>query len=339
MAAKNDFRFSTGPEPHRGRTREIMVKHPEVKTLMGKNPLSLLAILGLVGGMVAISYFVSNVSWWIVIAAAYVVGAFANHALFVMIHECTHNLLFKKKSWNLAAAIFANLPHTLPSAISFVRYHIKHHSFQGVHELDGDLPDYWEAKLINHSFLGKALWLLFFPIFQAIRTVRLKEIKPVDGWIVANWVVQIAFDVAIWMLFGPKAFFFLLLSFFFSVGLHPLGARWIQEHYLTLDEKQETYSYYGPLNAVAFNVGYHNEHHDFPSIPWNKLPDLKSTAPEYYDSLKSHNSWTKLFFRFLFDGNISLYMRILRQERGKVALTDESKPDAEMVLENTNKGF
>mgnify|MGYP002149786849 CR=1 FL=1 len=63
MAAKNDFRFSTGPEPHRGRTREIMVKHPEVKTLMGKNPLSLLAILGLVSGMVAISYFVSNVSW------------------------------------------------------------------------------------------------------------------------------------------------------------------------------------------------------------------------------------------------------------------------------------
>ena len=324
---------------HRGRTREIMVKHPEVKTLMGKNPLSLLAILGLVGGMVALSYLVSSLSWWIVIGAAYVIGAFANHALFVMIHECTHNLLFKKKSWNLAAAIFANLPHTLPSAISFVRYHIKHHSFQGVHELDGDLPDYWEAKLINHSFLGKALWLLFFPIFQAIRTVRLKEIKPVDGWIVANWVIQIAFDVAIWMLFGPKAFFFLLFSFFFSVGLHPLGARWIQEHYLTLDEKQETYSYYGPLNAVAFNVGYHNEHHDFPSIPWNKLPDLKSTAPEYYDSLKSHNSWTKLFFRFLFDSNISLYMRILRQERGKVALTDESKPDAEMVLENTNKGF
>jgi sphingolipid delta-4 desaturase len=338
MATKNDFRFSTGPEPHRGRTHEIMKKHPEVKTLMGKNPLSLLAIMGLVGGMIGLSYLVRDTSWWIVVGAAWLIGAFANHALFVMIHECTHNLLFKKKSLNLAAAIFANLPHTLPSAISFVRYHIKHHSFQGVHELDGDLPDYWEAKLINHSFFGKALWLLFFPIFQAIRTVRLKEIKPVDGWIVANWIVQIAFDVAIWMLIGPKAFFFLLISFFFSVGLHPLGARWIQEHYLTLDEKQETYSYYGPLNNVAFNVGYHNEHHDFPSIPWNKLPDLKSKAPEYYDSLKAHTSWTKLFFRFLFDKNISLYMRILRQERNKVALTDESKPDAELVMENS-KGF
>ena len=337
MTSATDFRFSTGPEPHRGRTREIMVKHPQVKTLIGKNPVTFLAILGLVGGMIGGAYLVRDAAWWIVLIAAYFGGAFANHALFVLIHECTHHLLFKRKSWNLAAAIVANLPHTLPSAISFVRYHIKHHAFQGVHELDGDLPDYWEAKLINNSFFGKALWLLLFPIFQAIRTARLKEIKPVDGWIVANWIVQISFNVAIWMFFGPKAFVFLLLSFFFSVGLHPLGARWIQEHYLVLDEKQETYSYYGPLNTVAFNVGYHNEHHDFPSIPWNKLPALNRQAPEYYDSLKSHNSWSKLFFKFLFDGNISLYMRILRQERNKVTLTDESKPDAELVLEDTQQ--
>jgi len=33
-------------------------------------------------------------------------------------------------------------------------------------------------------------------------------------------------------LLGPKALLYLLISFFFSVGLHPLGARWIQEHYL-----------------------------------------------------------------------------------------------------------
>lgn len=337
MSATEGFRHATGPEPHRLRTREIMVKHPDVRGLIGKNPVTILAILGLVGGMVAGAWLLRDVSWWIVVLAAYLVGAFANHALFVMIHECTHHLLFKNKSLNSAAAILSNLPHMLPTAISFARYHIKHHAFQGIHELDADLPDHWEAKLINHSFFGKALWLLLFPFFQAIRTVRLKEIKPVDGWIIANWIIQIAFDVAIWIFFGPKAFFFLLLSFFFSVGLHPLGARWIQEHYLTLDEKQETYSYYGPLNALAFNVGYHNEHHDFPSIPWNKLPDLKSKAPEYYDTLKYHTSWTKLFFRFLFDNNISLYMRILRQERGKVALTDESKPDTDLVAAETQR--
>lgn len=327
----DSFRFSEISEPHRVRTLQILKQYPDVKKLMGKNPMTVFAIFGLVGGMIGLSYLVKDSAWWVVVLVAYFVGAFFNHALFVMIHECSHHLLFKNKSLNRLAAILSNMPHIIPSAISFERYHIKHHSFQGVHELDADLPDFWEAKLFNNSVLGKTFWLLLFPVFQVIRTFRLKEIRPVDGWIITNIVAQIAFDVALWILLGPKAFAFMLVSFFFSVGLHPLGARWIQEHYLTLSETQETYSYYGPLNAVAFNVGYHNEHHDFPSIPWNKLPQLKKSAPNYYDTLFSHQSWTKLFFRFLFDKNISLFSRITRNERGKVKFTDESKPDMDLV--------
>jgi sphingolipid 4-desaturase/C4-monooxygenase len=179
------------------------------------------------------------------------------------------------------------------------------------------LPDFWEARVFGNNAFSKALWLLLFPVFQVRRTFRLKHIKPVDGWIVTNWLVQIVFNAAIWYFFGIKALLFMLISFFFSVGLHPLGARWIQEHYLVLDENQETYSYYGPLNAIAFNVGYHNEHHDFPSVPWNKLPRLRKTAPVFYDTLKSHASWTRLFFRFLFDKKVTLHSRILREEKSK----------------------
>jgi len=331
MGIEQSFIYSDFPEPHRNRTKEILSRHPNVRSLIGKNPYTIFAILGLVAGIILLSWLVSNRSWWVVVLVAYVAGAFINHALFVMIHECAHQLLFKKKSWNRIASIIANLPHIMPSAISFERYHIKHHSFQGVYELDGDLPGKWEARLINNSILGKCMWLLFYPVFQVIRTFRLKEIKPIDGWIVSNIVVQLLFDVAVWLLLGPKAFFFLLFSFFFSVGLHPLGARWIQEHYLSLDERQETYSYYGPMNTVAFNVGYHNEHHDFPSIPWNKLPELKRNAPAFYDTLLYHRSWTKLFFRFLFDKKISLYSRVLRQNRNKVPLSDVSTPDADLI--------
>ncbi len=60
---------------------------------------------------------------------------------------------------------------------------------------------------------------------------------------------------------GWPGFLYLAFSFFFSIGLHPVGARWIQEHY-TNDPEQETYSYYGPINRLALNMGYHNEHHD-----------------------------------------------------------------------------
>ena len=217
----------------------------------------------------------------------------------------------------MLAGIAANLPQFFPSAISFKRYHLKHHSYQGVHELDADLPGYWEAKLINNYSIGKAIWLMLFPFFQILRAVRLKEIAIVDWWIALNCVTQIAFNAALWFVLGPKAFVYMLLSLFFSIGLHPLGARWIQEHYLT-SGTQETHSYYGGLNKLALNVGYHNEHHDFPSVPWNKLPQLKNTAPEAYETLRAHNSWTLLLLRFLFDREISLFSRMVRNNRGGV---------------------
>ena len=331
MARRTDFTYSEKQEPHRIRTRQILQQHPEMRKLIGKNPNTIFVILGIVAFQVLMAWLLRDQSWWLVVGAAYLLGAFADHALFVMIHECAHHLLFKNRAANRWAGMIANMPQLFPSSISFERYHIKHHSFQGVHELDADLPNKWEAKLINNYFIGKVLWLLFYPLFQIFRISRLKEIKPVDKWVVANFALQAVFIAAIYYFFSFKALMFLLFSFFFSIGLHPLGARWIQEHYLTHDEEQETFSYYGVLNTVAFNVGYHNEHHDFPSVPWNRLPQIKATAGGFYNNLVYHKSWTKLFFRFLFDKEISLYSRVVRKERGKVKLTDTSIPDIDLI--------
>jgi sphingolipid delta-4 desaturase len=330
MSETKDFVHSNSPEPHRARTKAILQNKPEMRKLIGKNPYTFLAILFIVSVQLFLCYWLHDQSWWLVFGLAYLIGAFADHALFVMIHECAHKLIFKSHTANRLAGILANVPQVFPSSISFERYHIKHHSFQGVMELDGDLPNEWEAKLIDNSVIGKILWLLFYPLFQLFRLGRLREIKPFDGWIAFNMLVQIVFIAAVAFFLGPKSIVFLIASFFFSVGLHPLGARWIQEHYLT-DGDQETHSYYGPLNTVAFNVGYHNEHHDFPSVPWNKLPQIRATAPAFYNTLNYHTSWTKLFFRFIFDKNISLYSRVVRSDRGKVPLTDQSKPDVEIV--------
>ncbi len=328
MEKKNSFVWSDSAEPHKQRTKEIIKLHPEIRDLIGRNPYTFLIILLCVGVQLALAYYLQDKSWWLVVGAAYLIGAFACHTLFVCIHECAHNLVFKKRYMNTIAGIIANLPMVLPSAVSFQKYHIKHHSFQGVEELDGDMPYHWEARLINNSAFGKAIWLLFYPLFQMLRPARLKEISLIDTWTVINIVVEVTFIGFLFYFLGIKALIFLLASFFFSVGLHPLGARWVQEHYLT-HGNQETKSYYGPLNTVNLNVGYHNEHHDFPSIPWNNLPKLKQIGGIYYDSLHSHKSYTILLFQFLFSKELSVFSRMARANRGKTKLNDLDMYDVE----------
>lgn len=298
-------------EPHRDRTRQILRAHPDVRELLGRNPWTFLVTLGVVALQFGMAFALRAESWWWVVLAAYVVGAFANHSLYVMIHEYTHNLVFQKPWLNKLCGIFADTANVVPSSISFRRYHLKHHAYQGVYELDADLPSRWEAWLAGNSALGKAAWLFCFPLMQALRPPRLRDINFFCGWTVVNVLAVFTVNALAIMVFGPKFFGYLLCSLWFSIGLHPLGARWIQEHYV-VNPLQETYSYYGPLNRLAMNVGYHNEHHDFASIPWNRLPRLRALAPEWYDTLTYHTSWTKLLLRFIFDPKISLRSRVER---------------------------
>src|SRR5205823_6338777 len=103
----------------------------------------------------------------------------------------------------------ANLPTVFPTALTFKSFHIKHHAFQGVHELDADLPDWYEAKLIKNYAIGKAIWLLLFPLFQGVRTLRMKELAVFDKWVMLNFAIQLTFDVLIVVFFGWKALAFM----------------------------------------------------------------------------------------------------------------------------------
>lgn len=133
-----------------------------------------------------------------------------------------------------------------------------------------------------------------------------------DKWFFYNVLFQVAAVALMFPLIGWWGIFYLLLSMIFAGGLHSTSGHFISEHYV-FKEGQETYSDYGTLNLITFNVGYHNEHHDFPNVTGNKLPDLKKVVPEYYDNLHSYSSWTGVIVKFLTDSNMGLYSRTKRK--------------------------
>ena len=311
------FHQSEFDQPHPSRARAIIKVHPEVRQLMVRNPYTALIALSIVIMQTSIAYCMGTLGfgyWWLSLLIAYCIGAFANHANYVIIHDATHNLILRNKSWNKIVAIIADLPNLTPGAMGFRVYHLKHHSHQGDYEYDADLANHWEARLVGNKWYRKAIWLMLFPFFQLTRPPRLKAIKMWDRWFFINFACAAAYDTAVVYFCGWPGFLYLAFAFFSSIGLHPVGARWIQEHY-TYDFDQETFSYYGPINRVALNMGYHNEHHDLPSIPWNNLPKLRAMAPEFYDNLKYHTSWTRLLFQFIFDERYTLYSRIERMKQ------------------------
>jgi len=314
--APTDFLRVDYPEPHRDRTRALLAAHPEARDLCGPTPSSALVVVAVVAFQLGLAWLLRGQPLWLVFVVAWLVGAVANHTLWVLIHECAHNLVFQGAAANSWAAIVANLPIVFPSAIAFRKYHLLHHAYQGREDLDADLPSPLEARLVGNSAWRKALWFLLYFAAQLLRVPRLKAISLFDGWYVLNLVVQVAFLAGVVLAAGWTALAYLFLASIFSIGLHPVGARWIQEHYLTFPGAQETFSYYGPMNFFALNVGYHNEHHDLMRVPWSRLPALRKLAPELYEPLHSHRSWTRLLLRFILDPSLSLYARVTRAPAG-----------------------
>ncbi len=308
---RSAFVLTDRPNPHLQRGRDILKLHPEVRKHFAPYPPSGAWIAAIVVFQLSIAYVLKDASWVWVILCAYLVGAFASHALFVLIHEAAHNLVVRRSLPNRLFGILCNIGQGFPSAMSFRTYHRLHHYHLDEYFYDADLPFHWEARLVGNSPARKAVWLFLFAAIEVIRPLRVKR-PYTDGWVVANTLVIILTDLLIWTWCGPRGLIYVLLSTVAGIGLHPLGARWVQEHY-TFHPGQETYSYYGMLNTLQFNIGYHNEHHDLVRVPWIHLPKIKAIAPEFYDHLHWHRSWTRVLLLFLFDPTLDLFARITRE--------------------------
>lgn len=316
---ENDFIWSLTEEPHFSRRREILKKHPEIQKLFGYDPMSKWIIAGIVLLQLSVGWLLRDAqsySTWAFWVLAFAIGGTCNQALFLAIHEFSHNLGFKSIKHNkLFSILVSNVPIAVPYAASFKPYHMDHHKYQGVEGVDTDIPSAFEAWFFN-STAGKVFFSFFQIMFYALRPM-LTYTQPFTWYHLLNLTYILALDAVFYFIAGPgMLFYFVASSFLAGCGLHPCASHFIAEHYV-FSEDWETYSYYGLLNIFCFNVGYHNEHHDFPNIPGSRLPMLRKLASEYYDNLPYHESWPMVTWKFITDSQVSLYSRVKR--KGKIS--------------------
>lgn len=197
------------------------------------------------------------------------------------------------------------------------------------------------------SVLGKTFFCTFQILFYAVRPMFIYS-PPFTSIHLLNLVVQLTFDYALVRFTGSlQPIYYLVVSSFLAGSLHPCAGHFIAEHYFfanvpsggteSLSELKtkpasnpdaphpldslpppETYSYYGPLNLLTYNVGLHNEHHDFPAIPWTRLHKLHTMASEFYEPLPCHHSWVWVIWTFILDRNVGLWCRVKRAQGGRV---------------------
>ncbi|KAJ8707665.1 hypothetical protein PYW07_011342 [Mythimna separata] len=313
--SRTDFEWVYTEEPHASRRKIILEKYPQIKKLFGYDPNFKWVVTAMVLVQIISLPFVTQLSWPMMLVVAYCFGGVINHSLMLAIHEIAHNLAFghNRPLANRLFGFFANLPIGLPVSISFKKYHLEHHRYQGDEVIDTDLPTLLEAKLFCTTG-GKFLWVVLQPFFYSFRPLVVRP-KPPTPMELINLVIQLFFDAVIIKLWGWKALGYLIYGAVMAMGVHPVAGHFIAEHYM-FKKGFETYSYYGPLNWITFNVGYHNEHHDFPAVPGSKLPEVRRIAPEFYDNLPHHNSWTSVLYDFVMDPEIGPYARIKRKHHG-----------------------
>ena len=314
--ATDDQRFehSQESEPHRERRRRLLAQHPGISALFGYDRRTIAVTLAVAIAHVGIAALLAfnEASALLMVIAAYTVGAIGSHWLGQTIHETSHRLAARTPLANRVLAWFANAPMVLPIAETFHRYHLEHHVHLGTVSRDSDLPLPLELDLVGKGRLAKFVWLALYPIVYFARGARsAKGVTVAEG---ANMAFMVLINLVLWKTLGPMGFAYLALSTFFGHGLHPVAAHFIHEHSLFAG-RQETSSYYGPLNHVTFNVGFHVEHHDFMNIPGSRLPEYRALVGGEYRNLVSHDSWTCVLANFIASRQMGPASRLVRAPR------------------------
>jgi fatty acid desaturase len=242
-------------------------------------------------------------SFWhpvLYVLAVMVIGS-CQHALLILGHDASHYRTLSVRWQNdLFANLFMMWP-TFASVEGFRRFHSTHHQYTNLsndgnrhiwytHDAAGELAPDWQFPKTR---LGLA-WLLlrraafFTGLFWILRGVVGSTIIPSPGWMRAARLGFYASLAAAFTYFN--AWFGFLLYWIVPFCTWHIAVQYIRlicEH-SAVESDQDEYAitrttiptWPESIFILPCNVGYHLEHHWYPSVPFYRLPQLHQALME-----------------------------------------------------------
>jgi sphingolipid delta-4 desaturase len=325
---------------HRERAKAIVKAHPEVKQLFGNDPTTAFWCLAAAGSQIGLALVASRLPWWGMLLLAWGVGSVINVMLFQLGHECVHNLVFKRQSWNRYLFTVTTLPMFLSGHHTWWAEHLVHHTDMGARKdfITRRRTLFLMTRRASPLFFPFVLWMLVLQMLRSIVGLVMWiggilfrfRLKPgpwtlsvladehlVSGykkeraelWAALYPLLNLAVCGALFAYGGWRSVAYLLASQAFFTGFaHPYCLGWVLgiSHFHGSRRYQPTASHYGWLvNMLSFNAGLHVEHHDLSQVPWRRMWQLRQLAPEFYEDLIPIRSYTLLALQFVFSGEES----------------------------------
>lgn len=282
----------------------------EIRALQNSDPWHhslylIFPLMAVIGVSVEVNAYTQGLSWnfaTVEYCFGIILVALGMNAMFLLIHEGVHDILFPQKWLNdLAATLMA-----IAGFVSFSAYrsmHLRHHEHLGDENDPDDYHNYTNnPKLIwllhyNRLLWATILYLIFVPSL-AWRYGNTKErIK-----VVSEYLLLIVTYISIWQFVPLQIFFttwivpFILTNFTINIrGLTQHGITDATDPFLA----SRSIESHPIIQFLLVNENFHLEHHLFPSIPSYNLPKLhKLILPRIHRRVtcKSYSSFLWRFF-------------------------------------------
>lgn len=289
--------------PHNtSRTIPERLPAAKIKDLSKLDPMRSVAATGQewlgIAGAIALSVSFSNPVLYVL--AAIFIGA-RQHALLILGHDASHYRILPTRWQNdLFSNLFMMWP-TFASVEGFRKFHATHHQYTNLpddgnrhiwytHDAAGELAPDWQFPKTK---TGLALILLrraafLTGLFWIVRGLVGSTLIPSPGWMGAARFGFYASLAGALTYFGWWSYFLLYwIVPFCTWHIAAQYARLICEH-SAVESEEEEYAItrttiptrLESILVLPRNVGFHLEHHWYPSVPWYRLPELHQALME-----------------------------------------------------------